>query len=100
MPTLHTALQEGFADDEVILRIDGREVFHKTGVKTRLQIGLAATHEEPVNSGPVSVEVELPARKLTRTLPMVVTEDLFLGVSLEPVGTLRHVVSREPFGYV
>ena len=97
---LHTALQEGFTGDEVILRIDGREVFHKTGVKTRLQIGLAATHEVQVTQGPVSLEVELPGRRLTQTLPLNVSDDTYLGVSLEPVGTLRHVVSREPFGYV
>jgi len=100
MPTLHTALQEGFTDDEVILRIDGREVFHQSGVKTRLQIGLAATHEAQVTPGPVSVEVELPARRLARTLPLQVSEDTFLGVSLEAAGTLRHVISHEPFGYV
>jgi len=100
MPTLHTALQEGFTGDEVILRIDGREVFHKSGVKTRLQIGLAATHEALVTPGAVTVELEFPARRLAQSVPLQVAEDTYLALSVEPNGTLRHKVSREPFGYV
>jgi hypothetical protein len=36
MSLLHIALQEGFNDDTVVIRVNGSEVFHKAGVKTRL----------------------------------------------------------------
>jgi hypothetical protein len=100
MPLLHTALQEGFSGDEVVLRLDGREVFHRSGVKTRTQLGLAATHEASVPSGAVSVEVSLPARNLHLRLPLQITEDTYLGVSITPEGEIQHVVTHEPFGYV
>jgi hypothetical protein len=100
MPLLHTALQDGFVDDEVVLRVGGREVFRQAHVKTRMQIGLAASHETRVPSGPVSVEVSLPQRKLDVTLPLQITQDTYLGVSVSPEGEIRHVVAHEPFGYV
>lgn len=100
MPLLHTALQEGFAGDEVVLRIGGREVFHEPRVTTRTQIGLAATNEAQVPAGPVTVEVSLPGRKLNFTVPLQVTQDIYLGVSVTPEGKIRHVVAHEPFGYV
>lgn len=100
MPLFHTALQEGFAGDEVVLRIGGREVFHQPNVKTRTQIGLAASHESQVPAGPLSVEVSLPRRNLQLTLPLQIAKDTFLGVSVSPDGKLQHVVAHEPFGYV
>ncbi len=100
MPLLHTALQEGFAGDAVVLRVNGREVFHREGVQTRRQIGLAATHEEQLPAGPITIEVSLPERQLTEILPLSLSHDTYLGVSVNPQGKLTHVISREPFGYV
>ena len=100
MPLLHTAFQEGFSGDEVVLRVGGREVFRRSGVKTRTQIGLAATHELQVPAGPVSVEVSLPGRRLDLTVPLQIAQDTYLSISISPEGTIRHAVSHEPFGYV
>lgn len=100
MPLLHTALQDGFDDDEVVLRVAGRDVFHQPHVRTRNQIGLAATHEVSLGVGPVSVEIVLPRRKLELKVPLQITQDTYLGVSLTPQGEFRHVVTYEPFGYV
>lgn len=100
MPLLHTALQEGFSGDEVVLRVDGREVFHQSGVKTRTQIGLATTHEMQVPPGPVAVNLSIPNRNLELTLPLQLTHDTYLGVSVSPAGKLQHTVTHEPFGYV
>ena len=100
MPLLHTALQEGFSGDEVVIRLGSREVFHQTGVTTRTQIGLATTHEMQVPAGPVSVDILLPARRLNLSLPLQVAQDTYVGISVSPAGQLEHVVSHEPFGYV
>lgn len=100
MPLLHIALQEGFSADDVVVRFGGREVFHPTGVTTRTQIGLAATHEEQVPAGTVSVEVLLPARQAKLSQTLQVTQDTYLGVSVTPAGQIEHVVRHEPFGYV
>lgn len=100
MPLLHTALQEGFSGDEVTLRLDGREIFHQAGVKTRTQIGLAATHELQVSPGDIVLEVSLPHRNLDTRIPLHVTHDTYVGVSITPDRSIRHVVRQEPFGYV
>ncbi|MGH7945829.1 MAG: hypothetical protein ACREH8_19205 [Opitutaceae bacterium] len=100
MPLLHTALQEGFSGEEVVVRVGGREVLHQSGVKTRTQIGLAATHEVQVPPGPVSIQISLPGRTLDLTVPLQVTKDTYLGVSVSPEGKIRHTVTHEPFGYV
>lgn len=100
MPVLHTALQDGFNGDEVIMRVAGREVFRQPAVRTRTQIGLAATQDIAVDSGSVAIEVALPQRHIAQNLSLQVTKDTYLGLSVLPDGSLRHVVSDEPFGYV
>ena len=57
-------LQEGFDGDQVVMAIDGREVFRKTGVRTRLQIGLAERIKLDVEPGRHSLRVSLPNRSL------------------------------------
>ena len=100
MPLLHIALQEGFNGDDVVLEVGGREVFRQSGVKTRTQIGLAASHELQVPNGATEVRISLPKRSLNATVSVDVTEDIYLGFSVSPEGKLQHVVSKEPFGYV
>jgi len=60
MKLLHIAFQEGFADDTVVIRVNGKEVFRKASVKTRTQIGYAGSFEVNVQEGSVNVEVTLP----------------------------------------
>ena len=38
MPTVHIALEEGFANDTVSVAIDDRNVFHDDNVKTRIRV--------------------------------------------------------------
>lgn len=100
MPRLHTAFQDGFDDDRVILRVAGSTVFDQSHLKTRTQIGLAATHEAEIPLGPVVVDLSLPGRHLSTTVPLNVTHDTYLGFSVTPSGQLEHVVAHEPFGYL
>ncbi|MBI3880631.1 MAG: hypothetical protein HY301_11295 [Verrucomicrobia bacterium] len=100
MPLLHIALQEGFAGDAVVLRINGREVFNQPAVKTRMQTGFAAACEENVPAGACRAEICLPGRPLTESIDLSVACDTWLGVSLMPEGRLSRRISTEPFGYV
>ena len=94
MAVLHIALREGFSDDELTLSVDGREVLHRTGVSTRLQIGLA----EAVEPGRRAVTVS--ARGKSESIDVEVEDELYLGISLSRSGTIEHRVSRERFGYL
>ncbi|HEX6745736.1 MAG TPA: hypothetical protein VF092_00375 [Longimicrobium sp.] len=62
MPTLKIDLREGFDGDTVLVRVGGREVYRRSGVRTNYSIGLADRVETEVGPGPVEVRVELPER--------------------------------------
>ena len=62
MAVLRIELQNGFAGDEVVCTLGGREVARLPDVRTSLVTALAAVVEEEVpDSGPFDVGVSLPA---------------------------------------
>ena len=99
MPLLHIAFQEGFTGEAVTVRIDNREAYRNEKLKTRFQIGFAASFEVNVEEGPVSVEVLLPAQGLSESFEVQVASPTYVAVSLDQ-NKIVHRVSAEPFGYV
>jgi hypothetical protein len=99
MHTLRVDLQEGFDGDTVAVRLNGRELFHKSGVRTRLQIGLAQLVETEIPEGDAIVEVTLEERRLEVKIPLKVAAATYVGISVTGDG-LIHQVSAEPFGYL
>ena len=55
MPLLHIALQEGFENDSVAMRINGAEIFNKPQVPRRRQIGFADSFETHIGGGAIKV---------------------------------------------
>lgn len=96
-PSIRVDLREGFEGDEVVLRLDGEEVFRKEGVTTLPQIGRADGIDVHVGHGPVTVQVELPNRGLSGSYP-VPGPGVHLGISVEK-GGLTHEISPTPFRY-
>jgi hypothetical protein len=97
---LHVALREGFAGEEVVVSVDGREVF-RDRVTTRLQIGLASSFDLDVAEGDREVAVDIGGSEAggPRTVP--VAGQTWVGVSLiRDRAELDWTVSDEPFGYV
>lgn len=99
MANLHIALQEGFDNEAVVIRVNGKDVFNKQDVRTRLQIGLADSFEVEVEDGPATVEILLPEKNLTKEIQTLVPQEPHLGVSLV-AGEIKHRASETPFGYV
>lgn len=99
MASLHIALEEGFEGDLVVVRVNGRDVYDKQDVETRLQIGLADSFHTTVERGKSQVEIAVPTRKLTEKVSVNVDDRTFLGASLQG-DVIRCRVSKEPFGYV
>ena len=99
MAQLHIALQEGFEDETVVIRVAGREVFRKDNVRTKLQIGFADSFEMDVEEGSMSIEINLPAKGLSKSTELQVSPMVYLGASLI-AGTIEYRISREPFGYL
>ena len=98
MPVLHVHLQEGFDGQPVTVSVDGHEVFRNGSIRTRTQIGLAASFDVDVEPGPVALDVNV-AGVATR-LPLAPTADLYVGLSVGAGGTIVHRTSEEAFGYV
>lgn len=100
MALLHIDLQEGFARDEVAVRINGNEVLHKSGVTTRNQIGLADSVEADLAPGTAQLEIALPLKGQLRTLPVqIASAPVYVGVSITPDGTINAARSETAFRY-
>ncbi|MBM3188260.1 MAG: hypothetical protein FJZ90_06000 [Chloroflexi bacterium] len=99
MTMLHIALQEGFYNDLVHLRVNGVQVYAKESVRTRFQIGYADACEVDVSPGAVRLEVLLPQKNMSRTLPLEISAPTYVGVSLEG-DAIACRVSDQPFGYL
>ncbi len=101
MPTLHIDFQEGFLDDTVVVRVNNEE-YHKQDIRTRLQTGYAGSLEVDVRQSMVHVEVVLPSRGLSKSIPVVFdkTDTTYLGLSVTAEGEISERVSYEPFGYL
>lgn len=97
--TLHVALEEGFVDDEVVVRVDDDEVLSER-VRTRMQLGLAETVDVDVDRPACRLTVDVPGRGATTELEVETADDVWVGVSLTAHGGLESRVSATPFGYV
>ena len=99
MARLRVDFQEGFADDEVDVRVNGQESLHREGVTTKRMLGLASTSEIEVPADqPVDVEIKLPKKHLSKTISLPPSESIYLGVSVSD-GELQFTVSPKAFGY-
>jgi hypothetical protein len=86
---LRIELGEGFKDDTVVVRIDGAETYSAHGVTTKLLTSYADYLERDVPDGKVTIEVDVPTRGLSATVPEEVHGIHALRLSIED-GRLRH----------
>jgi hypothetical protein len=95
MALLHIALREGFMGDDVVVRVQGEEVFRNEEVTTRLQIGYADSFEVRVEGEKVKIEVLLPLKNLSETIMLQVPPTEYLGLSINE-GRIDYQTRREP----
>ena len=55
--TLHVALRDGFHNDTVTIKVNGKEVYRKSGITTDLTISFADSVEVPVEGATARLEV-------------------------------------------
>jgi hypothetical protein len=99
MVTLKIDLQDGFMNDEVNIRINGAEVFHKKDVRTRFQIGYAESFEVTAEQGSIKFEVILPSKSLSESVVFEISNDMYIGVSVIK-NTIHIRASEIAFGYL
>jgi hypothetical protein len=81
MAQLTVSLEEGFAQDHVLVRVNGATAFEGTDVTTRMQTGLAAAVQVDA-ADTCQIEVQLPDRGLSRTVELDGSQTPFVRVSL------------------
>ena len=96
---LHVALQEGFDNDNVLMRLNDQPVYESAGVTTDLRIGRADAVEVPLGEGRLRLSVTLPDRGISGAVVIQSTNTVFVGVSVEG-DAVEFTVSDQPFGYL
>jgi hypothetical protein len=81
MTQVTVSLEDGFAQDHVLIRVDGTTAFERTDVTTRLQTGLAAAVLVDT-SDPSNLVVELPNRGLSRAIDVDGSSTPYVRVSI------------------
>jgi hypothetical protein len=99
MASIIIAFEEGFLNDIVIVRINGKEVFHKKNVKTDLRRGYAGSFQLKNLSGHISIDFALPNRNISKTIFLDLHNTINLAVAIKN-GELQHRISEEPLGYL
>jgi hypothetical protein len=95
VPDLRVYLTDGFADDHVVISVDGRTVFDQTGITTKKMIGLAKqVAPVPVPGDTAKLEVKLPEKNLAATFDVDLSKGSHVPVTLEN-GRLLHSVQKQ-----
>lgn len=92
-------LQEGFDGEEVVLRVSGREVFRRSDVHTRMQIGRAASFTIDTDGSRQELELSIPNRGLAQKTSVDPRRHPYLGFSIKE-GRIHVKESVRPFGYL
>jgi hypothetical protein len=87
-------LTEGFAGDRVVVRLDGATVFAADGVRTRHQVGLAASATVPA-ARRGRFEVDLPDRQMHAVCDVDPIATPYVRVSVD-AGAVVVSASAEP----
>jgi hypothetical protein len=95
---LTIALQDGFSDDAVTVRVDDKTVIDNQSMRTDQRIGLAYALDVPDVDGLVTLQVHLPGRDLQASRDIDTRTSPFVGISLLD-GELVVTTSQTPFGY-
>ncbi|HZB36486.1 MAG TPA: hypothetical protein VE443_00585 [Beijerinckiaceae bacterium] len=95
MSSLHLYLAEGFANDHVVVEVDGRKVLDADGVTTKKLTGLAMQIAPVAVQGQRSrVGVRLPRKGLDAAFEVDLGKGSHVPISIEN-GQLSHSVHRQ-----
>ena len=100
MHTLHIALHDGFTDDIVTIRVNGREVFRKSHVRTDLRLSRADGVDVQVDSTKALVEVAVDPGELLKSTEVDLSKTPNLAISrVKDIG-ITFAPQSEAFRYM
>jgi hypothetical protein len=96
---VHFAFQDGFANDDVIVRVNGREVIRESQLKSQDPLlPIATTRSVELEGTTGNVNVEVPSRSLSRSFDLDFRESPYLGIAIVG-GDIAMRRSARPFEY-
>lgn len=95
---LHIELREGFADHTVAVIVDGREVFHRSGVTTDAESGRAAAMDLASASGVAHIAIAVAPGDRVSSLDVDLARHPHVSVSLVGTGTIHVELSARRSG--
>lgn len=92
-------LQEGFSSDHVVVEINNQVVFDERNIRSRFEIGFAASRDVPSPQKPYELKVSIPEANLVRKIIVDPAQTTHVGINRVDDGLLV-TASSEPFGYL
>ena len=92
-------LQEGFFNDDVTIFEKDKKIYHAEKIKTRMQIGLAASFEAELSGGKTTLRIVIPNRQIDEKKEIELTENMHVAVSVTEDDQLKWKMSEAPFMY-
>ena len=98
MAAVHVYLLDGFSQDQVTIRADGRVVFEAPDVTTKRLLGYAKKLP-PIEAGAsLQLQLELPQRAIRSEINVDLQSECHVAISVEG-GQLKHFVSAQRLGF-
>lgn len=91
-------LQDGFANDTVIILVNDKEVFRKRGVTTKLILGVSDSFELDIPETSAKIKIEITSRNLSETISLELAVPTYIGLSVVG-GQITHIIYQKPFAY-
>jgi hypothetical protein len=96
---VHFAFQDGFAADDVVVRVNGREVIRESNLSGRDPlVPVAVVRQVDLEAAAGKVNVDVPTRGLSRSFDLDFRETPYVGIAI--VGNeIAMRKSARPFEY-
>ena len=96
---VHFAFQDGFVNDDVIVRVNGKEVIRESKLKGNDPlVPIATMRDIELDAATGNVDVEVPSRGLSRSFDLDFRESPYLGIAIVG-GDIAMRRSARPFEY-
>ncbi len=92
-------LQEGFFKDDVTIYERDVKIYEGEQIKTRTQIGLAASFEAELEGEKTTLRIVIPNRRIDEKKEIETAENMHIAVSVTEDDKLEWKTSEAPFMY-
>jgi hypothetical protein len=90
--------QDGFVNDSIECRLNGKIIYSKNNCNTSQLTGLADSVRVKPDEGLNKLKVSIVSRGIEKDILIEVKKDVYVGISIVN-DTIEHIVSAKPFGY-